>query len=88
MEVLQRASKIAVRVGIPVCCLILATEVVLIRLNELRLLDNLFQHDSNYFSWNIHCIKTKHEILLTVFFFICFALMTVCYIWRLVGAIS
>lgn len=87
MKVMERASRIAVKVGILVCCLISATEVAL-------------NGQINYACWMIYfsmiatiflvkyiALRQKHEILLTIFFLICFVLMTVCYIWHLIGAV-
>lgn len=85
LEVINQASGIAVRMGVLVCCLISAAEVIVT--NEI-----------NYSCWMIYfsmlttifCVKyvklrRKHEILLTGLFLLCFIIMTVCYIRHLMG---
>lgn len=86
LEVINQASTLAVRIGILVCCLISVAEVIA-------------TDQVNYACWMIYfsmlaaifsvkCIKLrrKHEILLTIFFLLCFLIMVVCYVRHLMGA--
>lgn len=87
LEVINQASGLAVRIGILVCCFISVAEVIA-------------TNQVNYSCWMIYfsmlatlfcvkCIKLrrKHEILLTIFFLICFFVMAACYIRHLMGSI-